>query len=384
MKREITILVAFLCVLSGCGGNKQAGDGLITVDVTANYPKKELILQDFMDVEYVSLETTAGFITQGKVMDVGKDLLVVTNMRQGDILFFDRATGKGVKKINRRGQGPEEYVLPFNVVLYEDKNEIFVNDGPSCKIQVYDLEGNHKRTISYKPGALVSSLYDYDEDHFLSRNLYAPGNESSANTFFLLSKQDGSMKDIEIPYEKRVSIVMMKQVDRQVFANAPKNDFIVPYQGGWILTEPSADTIYTHQPGKGIRPFMVRTPSVQTMEPEVFLFPGILTDRYYFMQTVKKEYDFEKEEGLPTTDLVYDRQEKKTYRFTVLNTDFSERTENMFSYGMNDDTPFYVTLEASDLVEAYRKGQLKGHLKEIAAGLDEESNPVIMLAKYKD
>lgn len=192
------------------------------------------------------------------------------------------------------------------------------------------------------------------------------------------------MKDIEIPYEKRISIVMMKQVDRQVFANAPKNDFIVPYQGGWILTEPSADTIYTHQPGKGIRPFMVRTPSVQTMEPEVFLFPGILTDRYYFMQTVKKEYDFEKEEGLPTTDLVYDRQEKKTYRFTVLNTDFSERTENMFSYGMNDDTPFYVTLEASDLVEAYGKGQLKGRLKEIAAGLDEESNPVIMLAKYKD
>ena len=29
------------------------------------------------------------------------------------------------------------------------------------------------------------------------------------------------------------------------------------------------------------------------------------------------------------------------------------------------------------------KGELKGGLKEIAAGLDEESNPVLMLVKHK-
>ena len=34
----------------------------ITVDITANYPKKEMILQDFMDVEYIPLETTDEFI----------------------------------------------------------------------------------------------------------------------------------------------------------------------------------------------------------------------------------------------------------------------------------------------------------------------------------
>jgi hypothetical protein len=38
---------------------------------------------------------------------------------------------------------------------------------------------------------------------------------------------------------------------------------------------------------------------------------------------------------------------------------------------------------AYELVEAYEKGGLKGKLKEIAAELNEESNPVIMLAKYK-
>ena len=40
-------------------------------------------------------------------------------------------------------------------------------------------------------------------------------------------------------------------------------------------------------------------------------------------------------------------------------------------------------IEAHELVDAYGKGQLKGQLKEIAAGMDAEDNPVILLAKYK-
>jgi hypothetical protein len=40
-------------------------------------------------------------------------------------------------------------------------------------------------------------------------------------------------------------------------------------------------------------------------------------------------------------------------------------------------------LEAYQLVESYKRGELKGKLKEIAATLNEESNPVIMLIKHK-
>ena len=40
-------------------------------------------------------------------------------------------------------------------------------------------------------------------------------------------------------------------------------------------------------------------------------------------------------------------------------------------------------LDAPQLVEAFQVGALKGHLKEIASALNEESNPVIMLIKPK-
>lgn len=384
MKKTSTILVIILLVLMGCGGEKPATDSLVTVDVTANYPKKELILQDFMDVEYAPLETTDEFITKGKVMDVGKDIILVANVREGDILIFDRTTGQGLRKINRKGQGAEEYLLLVNLILDEANNEMFANDGPSSKIQVYDLHGNFKRSIPYKKGAFVSNIYNYDKDYLLCQDTYAPENTSSVNLFFLLSKQDGSRKDIEIPFEKKISTVIVKQVGDQVYGNGPRNSLIVPFQNNWILTEPSTDTVYMNQPDNSIHPFMVRTPSVHTMEPEVFLFPGVLTNRYYFMQTVKKEYDFEAQKGLPTTDLMYDRQGKTIYKYTVYNNDFSERTEDMSLRSINNEIALVQTLQAHELVEAYEKGKLKGKLKEIAAKLNEEDNPVIMLVKHKN
>ena len=39
--------------------------------------------------------------------------------------------------------------------------------------------------------------------------------------------------------------------------------------------------------------------------------------------------------------------------------------------------------DAPELIEAIKKGSSKGRLNEIAAKLNEDSNPVIMLIKYK-
>jgi argininosuccinate lyase len=51
---------------------------------------------------------------------------------------------------------------------------------------------------------------------------------------------------------------------------------------------------------------------------------------------------------------------------------------------INNEIAFCQKLETYELVESYEKGQLKGKLKEIAAEIEEESNPVIMIVKYKN
>ena len=101
----------------------------------------------------------------------------------------------------------------------------------------------------------------------------------------------------------------------------------------------------------------------------------------------KKVYDFSSRVGLPRTDLMYDMKENIIYEYSLYNADYVHKEFVSLGYGgiafINKEIAFVKTLEAPDLVDAYKNGNLKGKLKEIAASLDEESNPVLMIAKYK-
>jgi hypothetical protein len=385
MKRLI-ILPIILLVTAGCGENKQSTDDIIMVDVTKNYPKKELILQDFMDVEYIPLETNNEFITQGHIQDIGKDIIVVRNRNNdGDIFIFDR-NGKALKKINRKGQGGEEYTGILGITLDEDSGEMFVNDYLTKRIIVYDLDGNFKRVLKHKEGAMYTEVGSFDRRNLICHDGLNDNSTSSINTgqsFMIISKQDGSITgEIQIPFKEKKSIVMKYKDEASglTYAYSPSTVHpLVPCFDSWILVELSADTVYRYSPDHRMEPFITRIPSVHSMDPEVFLLLSLITDRYYFMETVKKELP-----EFPATDLLYDGQEKAIFRYTVYNGDYSNKEQAFLkSMPVNNEIPSRQILEAYKLVEDYGKGRLKGKLEEIAAELDEDSNPVIMLIKHK-
>ena len=114
------------------------------------------------------------------------------------------------------------------------------------------------------------------------------------------------------------------------------------------------------------------------MTPERFLLLSLLTDRYYFMEAITREIEFS------PTDLVYDKQEKALFRYKVYNSDYTNDKEAFLkSTPLNGEIPSCQYLEAWELVQNYEGGRLKGKLKEVAAKLDSEDNPVIMLIKHK-
>ena len=84
---------------------------------------------------------------------------------------------------------------------------------------------------------------------------------------------------------------------------------------------------------------------------------------------------------------VYDKQKNAIFECKVYNNDYDEKKPvSMKPLGArpeNAEIATWQVLESYQLNEYYSKGQLKGRLKEIAAKLDEDSNPVIMLIKYK-
>jgi hypothetical protein len=380
MKKVSTILSVILFVMAGCGDSKQSTENLLTVDVTKSYPKKELILQDFMDVEYIALETNDEFLCSGLVEAIGKDIIIVRNHnhlgRDGNIFIFDRK-GKALRKINRKGQGGEEYTDIYAITLDENNGEMFVNDVFADKIVVYDLDGIFKR--SFKQKQKYHNIYNFDRENLICYN----SSDKTGHIYVIISKQDGSIiREIIIPFEEMKSIWVTFRDEAQniSWGATPDHHPIIPYLDGWILTEPSSDTVYRYLPDHTMIPFIARTPSIRSMDPSVFLFPGILTDRYYFMESVKKLTDIN--DPFSDTDLIYDRQEKAIFQYTVYNGDYSGKKQ-VYMTALPLEILACKFLEADQLVESYRKGELKGKLKEIAATLEEDSNPVIMLMKDK-
>ena len=385
MKNINTIFtIILLAVMTGCGGkNKQSTDDFFTVDVTKSYPKKELILQDIMDVEYIALESTDEFVCQGTVLSIGEEIILVRNrIADGDIFLFDR-NGKGLRKFNRRGQGPEEYVEYSFCFLDEDNGEIYINT-IMTGINVYDLQGNFLRHIDNESG--WNQIFMFNSECLIARefiNFF--GNIPSNNQrFALLSKKDGSViKDFRVYFEKKVD-VRITNPSGNAGTVLPYNP-IVPYRDSWLLMEPSSDTIFRISADYSMMPFMSRTPRIQSMKVGIFLLPCLFTDRYYFMETVKMEYDLTRWEGFPKTNLAYDRTENTIFEYTVYNDDFLDKSpvEMTLKRTTNKEIAFSQKLEPYELLAALEKGKLRGKLKEITTQLDEDSNPVIMLVKYK-
>ena len=396
LKKHVRWMSALLVasLLFGCGDGKQKeSDGLIRVDVSKSYPKKELILQDLFDIEYVPLETTDEFITTGNVRAVGEKVIVTKNNGRldGDIFLFDRTTGKGILHFDHLGQGGEDYTNILEILLDEKQGEIFVNNHYSRKVVVYDLEGNFKRSWKHNSDTFYDQIGCFDEDYLICHD---SGWEKSANEspekrdyFMFISKQDGKTTSIPLLYDRKISQLVWSSEGKAM--NYPRNKELFPYLGDWLLMETSSDTIFRIGKGLDLKPFIVRTPSVQEGR-EFLLYPGIYSNRYQFMQKVKMEYDFQTREGFPRTDIAYDKIENKVYEAVVYNDDFLEKMPmklgvNIFILNIfnNEGVSFTETLYAPDLVEALNDGKLRGPLKEIASSLDEEDNPVILIAKYK-
>jgi hypothetical protein len=381
---RLTVVCTLFALMSGCGEKEAENVPLPVMEVSKDLPKKELILQDLFDVEYIPLQTTDESVTRGVVRAIGEKYIVTTNYREdGDIFIFDRS-GKAIRKINRRGQGPEEY-LPhsgMNIVLDEANEEFFLNNVGIKKTVVYDMQGRFKRILPHE-GVRYMTMFDYDKEHLIcfDDSWRMKDKEPRGNRSFhhIVSKQDGSVAgEIFIPYDViRSPIVNLRGGGYMSFLTPT----ITPHHDNWILTDYSTDTLYSYLPKENIlKPFMVKT-----QEPDVVVRVGAVTDRYCFMIVdYKEEVDISRREMPRVLDIVYDKQENTIYEVKKINGDYTKEQEiKTHLQPLSATIAAYQTLDTPQLMEAYANNELQGRLKEVAAGLNEEDNPVIMILKYK-
>lgn len=381
MKKLYTITLLLASMLLSCGGGKgeaqkqNVSDELWTFDVTKEYPTKEIYIQDIADVDYIPLETNDSILWRGReILYLDDDYIVGANRNNG--VYFHDGKGKALNMFNKMGQGPKEYLDMYKVQYDKKSDEIYIND--MLKYYVYDKEGNFKRSFQ----GIEDKLYSRIEQFFiLNENELIQYNYN--NHYTRVSRLTGEhLGDIKLGVADSTTTLLFRK-NNMIF-NTIVSHFTKDKEG-YIITSFPSDTTYLLTPELQLKPIGVRIPPVSSQDVPVFLLPVKNTPRYYFMSTIKKE------DGFPTKAYMMDKKTNQIYYLKdyFKNKDYIGQKVHLDMFGPSvfANLPNNVcvqSLNITKLCEAYEEGRLNGKLKDIAANLKDDDNPVLMIIKFKE
>lgn len=365
--------------------------GLVTLDVTKDYPEKKIVLQDLADVKYIPLETKKNALLPNSAGCLGyvSDSLIVARTSDNEIVLFN-GDGSVRSSFRHVGQGSKEYQYIIGMAVDPKAQEIFIVDYLlKYRMQVYSFTGQYKRTLPIPYKMILNSLQDFSADCLLACDMDVnQGISNRAKPYMLLSKKTGEIvKELDIHFTKRMSNRMSKPFgENQTISAALGYNPIVRCEDSYVIGDLSADTIYTYTPQGVLSPMLVRTPPVLSMETPKVLLPDYRAGSYFFFYLVDFEFDFETRTGFPDKYMVYDYAAGKTYVCKLVNRDCEEQEIQLGDGGVTNkawNTACY-TIPSSMLIEQSEAGKVHGLLKEIAAGRTDDDNPVLAIVRFKN
>ena len=389
-----TLFLLLLFIIAGCQSNDRQSntEGIPIIDLSKNHPEKKIILQDIADVEYVPLETTDDvLLSQLSILSYVSDkYIIIHDLMQYNIYVFSR-NGKIISYLNRKGQGPQEYVsISGPGVIFDEKNEeIFVLNFPSYRFLVYSIYGEYKRTLHYSENLRGIFAHNFNDEALLIYNndrLVLTENYSET-PFLLISKKDGSVIsniNIRLPIRYSNRTVVPFESGGQVWTTA---DYI-PTRYNWfdgedfILSDISSDTIYRITKLRNLTPILVRNPSVQSSDPPIVWSTLLTTDKFIILQ--KTILDFVSNKEYET--LIYEFNTGKTSKVSFVNADLGGQEFHLYVIGVGVDVPknmHAAVIYTKYMKNYYEEKQKKGELRGDEKIPDEEDNPFVMIVKFK-
>lgn len=393
MKKRITLWGLWIVLLTVACGDVASQQIVPKIDMNAKYPEKEVCLQDIAEISYIPLETTDEmlFDASGTIAEISDKGIVGVDVWYNKLCFFT-PEGKAVRTLDKKGQGPEEYLHLDNAIVDRECGEVYIVDRTRKTLHVYTLNGTYRRTLKLDASSIrLNDLAIYNKDYLISFRDYPVDKGLNKQVVpyrpaVLLSKKDGVIVD-SLPLQKDyvASITIGRVVSGEY--RAPR----AYHQSGHslYLSDIGSDTVYSVDTERGVlNPLLIREPSVrQDEDGKFFLHLRGVTSRYAILHRQAKKMTMGADFKMKDEDshfLLFDRKTGDicTPRFVNREWDTSEAMPLVEITAGNEDYGC-VKLEPFRLMEALEAGELSGKLKDIAQGLKEDDNPVLMIVKFK-
>lgn len=387
MKKLLFVSLALCLAFGASAQSKQSASQLPVIDITKDYPKKKLILQEIATTEYIPLETSDKVLLDGVATlhcSFTENYITTYNAQEGQIFVFDRK-GKICHTFNHKGGSGEEYNYPLQLRLDEKAKELFLVD-VSNKIRVYSIDGKYKRTLSIPENVRIEIMYNCDDQNLLCYDSYMLDNQGkhpNARPYLLVSKKDGSVSRLPVTVRDRVGNRAYATEGGQKIVWSMSVYPIANSGSEFILADLACDTVYSYRNHK-LTPLFVRTPKANASEPRLLMQCEAKIGKYLIMSTALKKFEPGKSK-FDSKEFVYDMVEKKVYDLEFENQDFSS-ARPMQIHGLLPELPemcVYNSCDADRLLELLEKGKLAGSLKQEAEKMTADDNPLLILHKFK-
>ena len=356
------------------------------LDVAKDYPEKTINLEDIAEVRYVPLETTDQSLIQGiHKMATSDDKIVICDLVQNTIFIFDK-DGNFINSINKEGPGPQEYSSIQNFAVDFQKEEIYICDYPlKYRILTYSFDGGFIRESKLDQKIWPSILYNYDENHLIAYDNYNMESENAnKQPYSLINKGNGQVSPLPLIIENRKSNRVMTSDGDKFMSFSIDIDPMIKTDDGVVISDFALDTIYKYTDHKLI-PIGVRK---NLGQKDLSAFCAY-SSNYALLNIVKMDVD-EKNIGdaprkMDSELFLLDWKSSSISAVTIKMSDMIRRNEIRWDSYSKDlhESGVAHSFRASVLIKRLKEQRLNGNLKEIASTLNEDDNPVLMMAKFK-
>lgn len=389
MKKNILKFI-LPCILFGCTSNNDNMSGdLPVIDVTKEYKEISVDVHEIADVEYIPLETTDSSVMWSAFQYVVSDDYVIANDTQY-IFFFDRKTGKFIRKFGYIGDGPDEYTRNYKFVIDLKTQECFIYDMMKNNLQVYDFHGKFLRKHSIqKPIAEFACwyLYNYDDDHLILYSQFpvADMNYTDKHPFYLLHKMTGEISAIPLEIEHRLTNVIKRGTPLGPIIYAGVYSLLHDEEE-FLLADFGQDTLYSFK-DRNLKPIAVRTPALKEMDPPIVVAPLSFTEDYMFFYIVRHEY-VPSDPWKPLMEaphMLWNRKTGEINRIKLYNSDIRVEKDIEITGGIQNLPPNcgVSRLRPDFLIEQHEKGNLRNELDSIASHMSEDDNLLLVIYHFK-
>jgi len=343
-----------------------------------SYPEKTFNME--AEVSYIPLETRKDIILdQGAhIYYVSDKRMLITNSSRGDVFIFDM-NGKAVSHFNQKGGKGYIYI---NYAIYDENNkEVFILDEQSKKIVVFTEEGTFKRTLHLLGNMNITQIHNFDKNSLLAYHEHLYGPIEQRQPYMFLSKKDGSiLSRLNINLDKANPTYLISGNNWFRMGNTASGNCMFGQE--FILANRSSDTIYILKQDKTLTPLFVQYPTVFSDPPTI---TGVVmkTDNIIAFSV----YPYNLKESKRKLESGDNRPSDGGVRFLIYDLETGQFFKNKkWKYVANKiDIPKDMHIElisAYRLVERLKLGLLQGKLKEVAANLKIDDNPVVEITKF--